>query len=43
MATLQRIRPCLWFDEFELDGQKFTALNGGPCLHVQRSDLAYQG
>jgi predicted 3-demethylubiquinone-9 3-methyltransferase (glyoxalase superfamily) len=73
MATIQRIRPCLWFDdqaeaaarlytgifensrilrvtrygtagfeihgrpagsvmtvEFELDGQKFTALNGGP-------------
>jgi predicted 3-demethylubiquinone-9 3-methyltransferase (glyoxalase superfamily) len=75
MATTQRIRPCLWFDdeaeqaarfytgifknsriltitrygkagfeihrrpagsvltvEFELDGQKFTALNGGPAF-----------
>lgn len=75
MATLQRIRPCLWFDhqaepaaqfytgifsnsrivtvtrygtagfeihqrpagsvmtvEFELDGQRFTALNGGPLF-----------
>ena len=75
MATIQRIRPCLWFDdeaeeaarfytgifkhshilritryglagfeihgrpagsvltvEFELDGQKFTALNGGPIF-----------
>ena len=75
MATIQRIRPCLWFDdqaeqaarlytgifknsrigtitrygkagfeihgrpagsvltvEFELDGQKFTALNGGPAF-----------
>jgi len=75
MATIQRLRPCLWFDdqaeeaaryyvgifensrvlrttrygevgfeihrrpagsvltvEFELDGQKFTALNGGPVF-----------
>ena len=26
--------------EFELDGQQFIALNGGPRLHVQRGDLA---
>ena len=26
--------------EFELDGHKFTALNGGPHVQVQRGDLA---
>ena len=36
-STVHPISVCLWFDdqaevEFELDGQPFVALNGGPLL-----------
>jgi predicted 3-demethylubiquinone-9 3-methyltransferase (glyoxalase superfamily) len=45
MPTVRTITPCLWFDGqaeeaaifYELDGQPFTALNGGPLFRFSEA------